>query len=148
MTPSLQFPVLLDTNVLSELLRPAPHPGVVAFVRAAPAARLPVVVLHALEYGALRLPSGRDRERLTRFVDEVAISFRGRILEVDPVRAREAGRIRAEAERGGRVLGIADALIAGIARAASLPLATRNVRHFEGLGIELHDPWQHPSRVS
>lgn len=148
MTPSAPRSVLLDTNVVSELFRPDPHPGVVALLRTAPDVLLPVVVLHELEYGALRLPPGRKRDELTGFVGEIARSFRGRILELDPGRAREAGRIRAEAERRGRILRLADSLIAGTARGGSLPLATRNVRDFAGLGIELRNPWEDPSGVS
>ena len=148
MTPAPGMRILLDTSVVSELFRPVPHPGVVAFLRAAPGALLPVVVLHELEYGALRSPPGRKREELAGFVGEIRDSFRGRILDLDPVRAREAARIRAEAARTGRVVPIADALIAGTARAGSLPLATRNVRDFAGLGIEVRNPWEHSSGVS
>ena len=140
--------VLLDTNVVSELFRPVPHPGVTAFLRAVPGALLPVVVLHELQYGALRLPPGRKRDELAGFVGEIANSFRDRILDLDQVRAREAARIRAEAERAGRVVRIADSLIAGTARAGSLPLATRNIRDFTGLGIEVWNPWEDPARVS
>lgn len=140
--------VLLDTNVVSELFRPVPHPGVTAFLRAAPGALLPVVVLHELQYGALRLPPGRKRDELAGFVGEIANSFRDRILDLDQVRAGEAARIRAEAERAGRVVRIADSLIAGTARAGSLPLATRNIRDFTGLGIEVWNPWEDSSRVS
>ena len=148
MTSAAEMRILLDTNVVSELFRPVPHPGVMAFLRAARGALLPVVVLHELEYGALRLPPGRTRDQLTRFVGELADSFRGRVLELDPVRAREAARIRAKAARAGRVLRLADALVAGTARAESLPLATRNVRDFAGLGIEVRNPWEHSSRGS
>ena len=145
MTPSADKPVLLDTNVVSELFRPAPHPGVLAFLRTTSEVLLPVVVLHELEYGALRLPPGRKRDELTGFVGRMANSFRGRILVVDTVRAREAGRLRAEAERRGRILRIADSLIAGTARAESIALATRNVHDFAGLGIEVRNPWEAPS---
>jgi hypothetical protein len=145
-TPAPDTRVLLDTTVVSELFRPIPHPGVIAFLRAVRGALLPVVVLHELEYGALRLPPGRKRDQLTRFVGGIADSFRGRVLELDPERAREAARLRAEAARAGRVLRLADALIAGTARAASLSLATRNVRDFAGLGIEVWNPWEDPWR--
>ena len=148
MTPLSTVRVLLDTNVVSELFRPVPHPGVIVFLREARRALLPVVVLHEVDYGVLRLPPGRKRDELAGFVGEITASFQGRILDLDPVRAREAARIRAEAERGGRILRLADALIAGTARAESLPLATRNVRDFAGLGIEVWNPWEAPSRVS
>lgn len=146
MTPLPTVRVLLDTNVVSELCRPVPDPRVIAFLRAATAALLPVIVLHELEYGVLRLPPGRKRDELTGFLGEITSSFRGRILDLDPVRAREAARIRAEAERAGRVLRTADSLIAGTARAESFPLATRNVRDFAGLGIEVWNPWEDPWR--
>ena len=144
MTPLSTVRVLLDTNVVSELFRQVPHPGVVAFLRAAGRAVLPVVVLHELDYGVLRLPPGRKRDELAGFLGEITNSFQGRILDLDLVRAREAARIRAENARAGRVLRLADALIAGTARAESLPLATRNVRDFAGLGIEVQNPWEHP----
>ncbi len=142
MTASRSSSVLLDTNVVSEMARPAPDPGVRAFLEAVSRETcLPVVVLHELDYGIRRLPPGGRRDRLTRFVRETEAYFQDRILDLTARRAREAARIRVEAERAGRTLPLADALIAGTARAEEIPLATRNVRHFAGFGIELIDPW-------
>jgi len=141
MAPFLKGQVLLDTHVVSELARPRPDSAVLAFLDA-PEALLSVVVLYEMEYGFAWLPAGRRRDRLSRFVRDLSREFRDRILDVDATRAREAARIRAEGERAGRRVTIADALIAGTARTEGLPLATRNLRHFEGLDIELINPWE------
>ena len=134
--------ILLDTNVVSELFRPLPDPQVVAFLEASRTAVLPVVVIYELEYGLARMPAGRRRDRLGRFIGETTRVFQHRILDLTPRRARESAFLRAEAERAGRILPEADSLVAGIARADDLILATRNLRHFEGLGIELLNPWE------
>lgn len=137
--------VLADTNVVSEFIRRAPDPRVIDFTRRwARRLVLPVVALHELEYGVARMPPGRRRARVARYVAGIARSYRDRVLDLDPVRAREAARIRTQAELAGRTIPVADALIAGTARAEGIPLATRNLRDFEGLGIELIDPWKAP----
>lgn len=137
--------VLVDTNVISEFIRREPDPGVMDYVRRRTRLLLvPVVVLHELEYGLARMPPSRRRDRITSFVADVERRYGERILDLDRVRAREGARIRAQAERAGRTIGIADALIAGTARAEGIPLATRNVRHFEGFGIQLLNPWEIP----
>ena len=138
--------VLLDTNVVSELFRAAPNPRVMAFLNAESSALLPVIAIHELEYGLARVPAGRRRDRLSRFLGEITRLFHDRVLDLTRERAREGALIRAEAERTGRILGTADALIAGTARADALVLATRNVRHFQGLGIDVVDPWGAPER--
>ena len=138
--------VLLDTNVVSELFRTTPNSRVMAFLDAERSALLPVIAIHELEYGLARLPAGRRRDKLSRFLREITRLFADRILHLTRDRAREGALIRAQAERVGRVLGTADALIAGTARADALMLATRNVRHFEGIGIGIVDPWQGPRR--
>ncbi len=137
--------VVLDTNVISEAARPRPEPRVMDFLRARSGSLwLPVVAIHEVEYGAFRLARGRRRDRLVHFVTVLERRYRGRMLDVTRRAAFEAARIRAEAERGGRAVQLADALIAGTARAASLGLATRNTRDFRGLGIELLNPWEIP----
>ena len=137
--------VLVDTNVISEFIRREPDPGVMDYVRRRTRLLLgPVVVLPELEYGLARMPPSRRRDRITSFVADVERRYGERILDLDRVRAREGARIRAQAERAGRTIGIADALIAGTARAEGIPLATRNVRYFEGFGIQLLNPWEIP----
>jgi predicted nucleic acid-binding protein len=132
---------MLDTNVLSELLRPEADDRVVAFVEAQ---RDPIVcaaVFHELSYSAELLPAGRRKARLAAGIEAFRRQFREYTIAIDADIAEIAGRLRASETRSGFFLQAMDALIAASAIAASARLATRNLRDFERLGIELVNPW-------
>ena len=133
--------ILLDANVVSEAVRPAPDARVLSFLRAVTGAWLSVVVLHELEFGLQRLDAGRRRERLQRALAEVVTRYGDRVLSVDREGALLAAVMRVQAQRAGRVLHLADALIAGTAMAHDLAVATRNVGDFEGLDVPVINPW-------
>ena len=135
---------LLDTNVISEVTRDAPDPLVSAFLAAEGDLWLPVVVVHEMEYGVSLLPSGRRRDRLVELHTAIYTAFADRILPLDRSGAEWAARFRAEAQRLGRPMDLGDALIAGIARANQLTVATRNVRDFEMAAVDLVNPWDNP----
>ncbi|MCY4238756.1 MAG: type II toxin-antitoxin system VapC family toxin [Rhodospirillaceae bacterium] len=136
--------VLLDTNVVSELLRPSPDPAVESWVAARPAAELhfSAVGEAELRYGVLILPTGRRRDALARAIEGILREdFEGRILPFDSAAARAYADIAAARRSGGRIVALADGQIAAIARARGMAVATRNVRDFEDTGIEVVDPW-------
>lgn len=132
----------LDTNVVSEPTKDVQDPRVIAFLNAQPDLWLPSVVVHELEYGIQLLPQGRRRNRLRTAVDAIVASYSDRILPLDLTGSEWAAIFRAQARQGGRSLRLSDALIAGIAKANDLTIATRNVRDFDGLGIEVFNPWE------
>ena len=132
---------LLDTNVVSEPMRDAPDPRVVAFLSRQQDLWLSAVVLHELEFGVDLLPPGRRREGIAAALSALVGLYEDRILPLGRAEASRAAAFRAQARRSGRVLDLADALIAGTADAHDLALATRDVRDFEGLGLALVDPW-------
>ena len=133
---------LLDTNVLSEMLKPAPDSRVSEFLRARHHRLwLSVVVLYELEYGVRLLPAGRRRVQLATQVEGLIANHEDRILPVSRETAHRAARLRARARRAGRPAQTADALIAGTAETASLAVATRNTAHFAPFGVESIDPW-------
>jgi toxin FitB len=134
-------PVLLDTNVLSELVRPQPDPRVAAFVAGVTSPLISVLTLHELTYGAALIHDHARRERLMAWIDTVRRRFEGRILDVDADTAEIAGRIRASAGLTGRPADPIDALIAASALVRDAAVATRNVRDFEPLDVDLIDPW-------
>ena len=135
---------LLDTNIVSELVRVAPEPRVLAFLNSQPDLWLSVVVLHEMEYGWRLLPAGRRRENLRTALDTLIGQYENRILPLDREAAEVAAHFRAVARQSGRVLHLADALIAGTAKVKDLSVATRNVADFDGLGIEILNPWEIP----
>ncbi len=118
-----------------------PDARVLSFLRAVTGAWLSVVVLHELEFGLQRLDAGRRRERLQRALAEVVARYGDRVLSVDREGALLAAVMRVQAQRAGRVLHLADALIAGTAMAHDLAVATRNVGDFEGLDVPVINPW-------
>ena len=135
---------LIDTNVVSELTKAAPDPGVIAFLSERDDLWLSSVVLHELEFGLRSLPQGRRRDDLQQVLSDFIAEFEDRILPLERSEAVWAARLRAEAHLAGRVLHLGDALIAGTAKAHELSVATRNIRDFGGLDVNVINPWQTP----
>ena len=136
--------ILLDTNVISALMQQAPDPAVAAWVDAQASVSIwtTSITVYEIRFGLELLSSSRKRRVLEEAFDKMLEEdLAGRIVPFDEDAARAAGRISAERRRLGRTVEIRDAQIAGIAAARRAAIATRNVRHFEGLGIELIDPW-------
>lgn len=133
---------LLDTNVVSELTREAPDSRVVAFLAAQDDLWLPTIVLHELEFGLNLLPPGRRRNRIRAALSALIMEYGDRVLPLDRPEAEQAAALRAQARRSGRVLHLADALIAGTAKVHDLAVATRNVADFEGLSVTVINPWE------
>ena len=136
--------IVLDTNVVSELMRPSPAPAVEQWVATRPAASLffSAVGEAELRYGVAILAAGRRRDALASAIEAMLREdFAGRVLPFDSAAARTYAEIAASRRATGRPVAQADAQIAAIARSRGMALATRNVRDFEGMGIELLDPW-------
>ena len=133
---------LLDTNVVSELTRDDPSPHVIGFLADHDDLWLSSIVIHELEYGLRLLPAGRRRDRLTAMVSSIVSIYQDLILTLDKTGAEWSARFRAQERRSGRVLDLGDALIAGIARANDLAVATRNVGDFQYLAIDVVNPWE------
>ena len=133
---------LLDTNVVSELTKAIPDTRVVLFLAEQSDLWLSSVVIYELEYGLQLLPEGRRRCRLAEAQAGILTAYRGRILPLDRSSAEWAAIFRAQARRSGYAMDVGDALIAGIARANGMSVATRNVRDFDGLGLEVANPWE------
>lgn len=133
--------VLLDTNVVSELVRQRPDPKVVAFVVAQHAPFMSVISLHELIYGAERAADPARRAQLLAWIAQLRQRFGPRMLELSADCAELAGRLRAAAAAQGRVCEPLDALIGATALRQGVPVATRNVRDFAPLGVALINPW-------
>ena len=135
---------LIDTNVVSELTKASPDSGVIAFLSEQDDLWLASVVLHELEFGLQSLPQGRRRDDLRQVLSDFITEFDDRILPLERIEAEWAARLRAEAHLSGRVLHLGNALIAGTAKAHGLSVATRNVKDFDGLDVNVANPWQTP----
>lgn len=136
--------IVLDTNVLSELMRPQPEPEVVNWLRGQARSRLFTTAISRGEMllGVLVLPEGRRRQRLQREVLAIfATDMAGRVLPYDGDAADAHAEFAAMRRAQGRPVGQSDAMIAGITRSRGAALATRNVRDFEDCDIPLIDPW-------
>ena len=137
--------MVLDTNVVSELMRPAPNAVVLAWLNNQPADTLWLnsVVVSELLYGIARLPDGKRRAQMAQTVQAMLDEdFSGRVLSFDLEAAVVYADLVAMRERQGLPMNVADAQIAAICLAHGATLATRNTKHFEGLGLTLMNPWQ------
>ena len=136
--------LILDTNVVSELMRPAPDPAIASWVaeRATSSLFLTAVTEAELRFGLAVMPSGKRRDGLATGLERMLeTGFANRILPFDSGAARAYAGIAAARRRLGRPIGQADCQIAAIALARGMAIATRNVRDFEDIGIDLFDPW-------
>ena len=136
--------VVLDTTVVSELMRLSPAPAVEAWVAGRPASSLffSAVGEAELRYGVAIMPAGRRRDRLAAEIEAMLRDdFEGRVLPFDSHAASAYAEIAAARRAAGRPVPQADCQIAAIARARGMAVATRNVRHFEDMGIEVFNPW-------
>ena len=133
---------LLDTNVVSELTKNVPNSQVITFLAAQNDLWLSIIVLHELDFGLNLLPLGRRRDRISAALAAFVTEYEDRILPVDRPEAEQAASLRAQARRFGRVLHLGDALIAGTAKTHNLAVATRNVADFDGLDVDVTNPWE------
>jgi len=136
--------IVLDTNVISELMRDAPHPAVLAWVDEQAAASLFVTAVTEAEIrlGIALLPAGKRRDGIAEAADRAfAALFGGRVLPFDSAAARAFATIAANRRASGRPISQFDCQIAAIASSRGSLIATRNVRDFEGCGVEMVDPW-------
>lgn len=136
--------ILLDTNVISALMRRDPDPMVVAWLDLLPPESVwtTSITVFEVRLGLELLAEGKRRRILEEaFARALEEDFENRVLPFDQTAAQAAGRLAAEHRRAGRTVEIRDVQIAGIAAARKATLATRNLRHFEGLGLALVNPW-------
>ena len=137
--------IVLDTNVISELTRPVPDSGVIAWLDSQPAEETAVtaITVAELRYGVRRLPDGRRKAELSEAVSAlVDTDFRGRVEAFDVLAAEQYADVVTMRERAGRPISTSDAQIAAICRVLNATLATRNTADFTGTGVDLINPWK------
>lgn len=136
--------IILDTNVLSALMRQETDAAVVTWLDAQPPESIwtTAITVFEIRFGLEILAEGRKRTALEEaFASALSEDFDGRVIAFDQVAADAAAVIAARQRKAGRPVEIRDVQIAGITAARKATLATRNTRHFEGTGIALIDPW-------
>ena len=136
--------IILDTNVVSELMRRQPDSSVVRWLdqQATQSIWITTITLFETRLGLALLPVGPRREGMKQaFAQMLAQDLENRVLPFDTEAASQAALLAAEWQRGGRPVDMRDTQIAGIAQARRARLATRNLHHFEGLTVEVINPW-------
>lgn len=137
--------ILLDTNVLSELMRAKPDPQVLFWVDAQPSSELVIrsITVAEILYGIARLPEGKRKVSLLEMATAMfEQDFAGCILSFDEQAAGHYAEMAAHSESKGRAVDMADLQIAAIGRLHRAVIATRNTRHFEALDVSLANPWE------
>ena len=136
---------VLDTNVISELMKRAPADRVTTWIASQPATSLYTTSVTQAEilHGIMLLPSGRKRSALEAAAAAMfREDFAGRILPFGSDAAQAYARVATDRRRLGRPISVFDAQIAGIARSAGAAIATRNVSDYDGCGVPAIDPWE------
>lgn len=136
--------LLLDTNVLSEVQRPAPSPKVLAWLDTIDEDRafISVASIAELRRGIALLEDGRRRTALAAWLaHDLPERFAGRILPIGPAIAERWGDLMAQSRRSGIALSVMDGFFAAAALTNDLALVTRNVKDFAACGVKLLNPW-------
>ncbi len=135
--------IIVDTNVVSELMRPAPETAVREWVRSRdPQLRTTSISLAEIRYGIERLPNGRRKDVLRTTADDVFGAFEDQVLPFDAAAALEYALIVTNRDDAGLPIDGFDAQIAAICSVHRATLATRNVKDFHGTGIDVMNPWE------
>jgi hypothetical protein len=140
--------IIVDTNVASELMADEPSPHVIAWLDRTDPEQLwlSAITVFEIKVGIEAKPKGRRQRALLAAFDQLLIhDFQSRVLSFDLSAALHAAQIDADRQHRGRPAGFADTQIAGIAVSHGAAVATRNVRHFEDLSVELINPWDAPA---
>ena len=134
--------ILLDTNVVSEPMRPRPSEKVLDWLVEHDAElTLPSVVIAEVAFGIEKIRPEQRAARLAEGLDEWRVRFSDRIFSFTEEAALAYGELMGRAARNGRTLKVQDGMIAAIGRIHRATIATRNIQDFEGLGVDLVDPW-------
>ncbi|MDP2052609.1 MAG: type II toxin-antitoxin system VapC family toxin [Acidobacteriota bacterium] len=136
--------IILDTNVLSALMRTRPDAAVVEWLDRQPADSiwLSSITVFETRFGLALLPKGRRRSGVESAFDRVLTEdLANRVVDFDSMAAASAAQLAADRQKAGRAVDLRDTLIAGIALARRATIATRNTRHFEGLDVPVVNPW-------
>jgi toxin FitB len=140
--------VILDTNVVSELMKPAPEPTVTAWLRQHRTDRLATTAVTVAEvrYGLDRLSDGKRKADLSaKFLAVLTRALAQRVLPFDQRATEPYALLKTSRERAGRPISPFDAMIAAIARVHGAAVATRNVADFAACGVHVFDPWRSKS---
>jgi predicted nucleic acid-binding protein len=135
--------IVLDTNVVSEAMKPEPHPSVRAWLndQAAGTLYLSSVTLAELLFGIAALPSGKRKDMLAQTLDGLMGLFRDRVLPFDTDAARHYAELAVTAKAGGRGFTTPDGYIAAIAASRKFIVASRDTAPFEAVGVSVINPW-------
>ena len=136
--------ILLDTNVVSELMKPVSHPAVNRWVdnQVAETLFLSTISLSELMTGIAIMPSGKRQQALSLLLDNIIERvFLGRVLPFDQPAARAYATLMAQARRNGFAIDISDGQIAAIAAVHGYTVATRDVRPFDAAAVSVINPW-------
>lgn len=139
--------IVIDTNVVSELMRPDVAPQVLRWVRDSDPQDLhtTAITIAEVRYGIQRLAHGKRKDLLWGVADEIFQELRGRVLPFDMWAAKLYPTVVCDRDRAGRPIHSADAQIAAVCRCRGAVLATRNVKDFEETGVRLINPWEYPA---
>jgi predicted nucleic acid-binding protein len=136
--------IVLDTNVISEAMKPEPHPAVRAWLNAQAAQTLYLssVTLAELLFGIAALPAGRRKDMLAKALDGLLELFRGRVLPFDTDAARHYAELAVLARTGGRGFPTPDGYIAAIAASRGFIVASRDMAPYEAASVTVINPWE------
>ncbi|MCL2074921.1 MAG: type II toxin-antitoxin system VapC family toxin [Betaproteobacteria bacterium] len=135
--------IILDTNVVSEAMKPVPHPTVRGWLNAQVAETLYLssVTLAELLFGIASLPSGKRKDMLTNALDGLMLLFKDRVLPFDHDSARRYAELAVTAKNIGRGFPAPDGYIAAIAASRNFIVASRDTAPYEAVGVAVIDPW-------